>query len=113
MTRTLAGHVLALPVRVADTQLLTVGAPELARALGVAVGTEVAMAAAALARPHAHLVLRTRGVAFAHRDPTLVPLLPPASAARRLLGAGRTAHVAAARVQLLGRRGAGQQPEQQ
>lgn len=33
---------------------------------GVAVGTEVAMAAAALARPHAHLVLRTRGVAFAH-----------------------------------------------
>lgn len=34
---------------------------------GVAVGTEVAMAAAALAWPHAHLVLRARGVAFAHR----------------------------------------------
>lgn len=34
---------------------------------GVAVGTEVAMAAAALARPHAHLILRARGVAFAHR----------------------------------------------
>lgn len=67
VTRTLACHVLALPVRVADTQLLAVGAPELARALGVAGGTEVAMAAAALPRPHAHLVLRARGVAFAHR----------------------------------------------
>lgn len=34
---------------------------------GVAVGTEVAMAAAALARPHTHLVVRARRVAFAHR----------------------------------------------
>lgn len=132
VTRTLACHVLALPMRVADTQLLAVGAPELARALcraghggcqarvlarepgaspnlpasrppplgtlphagsplrirslpihgpcptaqrpppqplltGVTVGTEVAMAAAALARPHAHFILRARGVAFAHR----------------------------------------------
>lgn len=33
VTRALAGHVLALPVRVADTQLLAVGSPELARAL--------------------------------------------------------------------------------
>lgn len=87
VTRTLSRHVLALPVRVANTQLLAVGTPELARALGVAVGPEVAMAAAALARPHAHLVLRARGVAFAHRDPTLVPLLPPADAASELLGA--------------------------
>lgn len=54
---TLARHVLTLPVRVADTPLLAVGAPELARALSVAVGTEVAVAAAALAGPHAHLVL--------------------------------------------------------
>lgn len=93
VTSTLACHVLALPVWVAATQLLAVGAPELARALGVAVGTEVAVAAAALARPHAHLVLRARRVAFAHRNPTLVPLLPPASAARGHLGAasrGRT-----------------------
>lgn len=43
---------------------------------GVAVGTEVAMAAAALARPHAHLVLRTRGVAFAHRCKREGPELP-------------------------------------
>lgn len=33
VTRTLACHILALPMRVADTQLLAVGAPELARAL--------------------------------------------------------------------------------
>lgn len=33
---------------------------------GVAVGPEVAVAAAALAGSHAHLVLRARGVAFAH-----------------------------------------------
>lgn len=33
VTRTLACHVLALPMRVADTQLFAVGAPELARAL--------------------------------------------------------------------------------
>lgn len=56
VTRTLSGHVLALSVRVATAPLLAVGAPELARALGVAVGTEVAVSAAALAWPHAHLV---------------------------------------------------------
>lgn len=33
---------------------------------GVAVGPEIAVAAAALAGSHAHLVLRARGVAFAH-----------------------------------------------
>lgn len=173
VTSTLARHVLTLPVRVADAQLLAVGTPELTRALcrgsgdggrglprrwresllashaarrpahsqprprgpaptaprplgsaltGVAVGPEVAVAAAAFAGSHAHLVLRARGVAFAHScgrdgprcpqasrrtwlrlsvptptpgaipgdpltDPTLVPLLPPAGAARELLGA--------------------------
>lgn len=43
---------------------------------GVAVGTEVAMAAAALAGPHAHLVLRARRVAFAHRCKREGPELP-------------------------------------
>lgn len=33
VARALAGHILALPMRVADTQLLAVGSPELARAL--------------------------------------------------------------------------------
>lgn len=48
---------------------------------GVTVGTEVAMAAAALAWPHAHFILRARGVAFAHRcgqdAPELLRDLPP------------------------------------
>lgn len=56
VTRTLSGHVLALSVRVATAPLLAVRAPELARALCVAVGTKVAMSAAAFAWPHAHLV---------------------------------------------------------
>lgn len=56
VTRTLSGYVLALSVRVTTAPLLAVGAPELARALSVAVGAEVAMPAAALAWPHAHLV---------------------------------------------------------
>lgn len=56
VTRTLSGHVLALSVRVTAAPLLAVGAPELARALSVAVGTKVAMTAAAFSWPHAHLV---------------------------------------------------------
>lgn len=57
MARALASHVLTLPMWVADTPLFAVGAPELARAFSVAVGTKVAVAAAALARPHAHFIL--------------------------------------------------------